>query len=161
MEVDFRLQSLLALWSIVTGAFLCAVYDVFRVMRIRRRQNAAVMFLFDLAFCLIASVTMSVLFFNLSFGKMRAFSFVLAVVGFLVWRFTVSRLVMYVMNLVLDRLIGIYKACKLYMMSRVARAYSRLSTAYYCRKTVREVKTLCTKGIGNEQKDTHQNESCH
>ncbi len=89
---------LLALASLCVGAFLCAVYDVFRLFRLVREQNGVALFLSDLLFCIIASLCMTVLFFNLSFGRMRAFAFVFALIGFLIWRSTVGRVVMLLMK---------------------------------------------------------------
>lgn len=89
MYIDYRLHFLLALWSLLCGGFLGAVYDVFRS---GRRAGRAWLFVSDLAFSVICTVTMLLLFFNLSFGRMRAYSFLLVLVGFLLWRASFGKL---------------------------------------------------------------------
>ena len=93
MHSDYFFHTVLALWAVAVGAFLCAVYDVFRVLRLRRKQNRVVLFFLDLLFCLIATLCLLILFFNLSYGRVRVYALALAFVGFLIWRFTVSRAV--------------------------------------------------------------------
>lgn len=144
MSNEYFLHTALALWSVAVGAFLCVVYDIFRVFRLRRKQNSFVLFICDLVFCLIATVCMLVLFFNLSFGRMRAYAFVFAAAGFLAWRSTVSRLVM---TLLLRLIVAIEKLLNSIKM-RVSYASKRMSrriyTSRYCKITVRTIKT---KGI--------------
>ncbi|MBR5746139.1 MAG: spore cortex biosynthesis protein YabQ, partial [Clostridia bacterium] len=85
---------LLSLWSAAAGAFLCAVYDIFRLCRIGRKAGAAELFFADLLFCLFVYAVFALLFFNLTHGKVRWFAFAFAACGFRLWRATVSRVFM-------------------------------------------------------------------
>lgn len=138
MEQNFFEYSLLALWSLAVGAFLCAVYDVFRVFRLEKRQNAVLLFFADVAFSLICSFSMLVLFFNLSYGKMRLYAFCCALLGFLVWRFTVSRIYISLIK----HIIGILKKLFGYIKQRLCSAAFNvgryLKTFCYCRAEVRK-----------------------
>ncbi len=160
MQGEYLLHSALALWSVAVGAFLCAVFDVFRLFRLRRAQNAAVLFICDFTFCVISAVVMLVLFFNLSYGRIRAYAFVFALIGFLIWRFTVSRLVMTLMlrfvtaackilNLIKMRVYGIFK--------RISR---RVYTCYYCNRTVAGVKKSTEFKRKEQENDRKEADPC-
>lgn len=152
MQIDYSLHTELALWSVALGALLCAVYDIFRIFRLRRKQNAVLLFVSDVAFCFIAAVSVLILFFNLSFGRMRAYSFVLIAVGFAIWRFTVSRLVIALMLKLIvfsERLLNsIITRAKAKIKLFVRKIYTRS----YCRKN----EALAKKGFGIKLKRKEQ-----
>ena len=157
MENDLLLHQALALWSVIVGAFLCVVYDVFRVTRLRHRQNSVLLFLCDFAFSLIATLAMLLLFFNLSFGKMRAYAFALVALGFLVWRFTVSRLVMGLLIRVLnfaDKILNLLKTRLLFASKKASR---RIYTYYYCKNAVWGIRKMKLKRKENEN---GENQTC-
>ncbi len=144
MEKNFLLDDALALWAFICGGFLCAVYDVFRVIRFNRKSNNAFVFFGDILFCIIAALTMLILFFNLSFGSPRAYAFLFALLGFLAWRFTLSRVLMVVIDK-LDRLVRrMLRSLKTGVTALYQRLYRRLYTRLYCRKTLAQAK----KGFG-------------
>lgn len=144
MEKNFLLDDALALWAFVCGGFLCAVYDIFRIIRFNRKSNALIVFFGDILFCIIAALTMLILFFNLSFGSPRVYAFVFAFLGFLAWRFTLSRILMAVMDK-LDRLVRrMLRSIKMRVSALYQRLYRRLYTRLYCRKTLAQAK----KGFG-------------
>lgn len=129
----------LALWSVILGAFLCAVYDVFRLLRLVRRQNAFVVFLCDFIFCVFSAVCLLVLFFNLSYGRVRFYALALAIAGFLVWRFTVSRLVMTLLVKLIKRIKKLLISIKMRVSVRLKRLSRRIYTKRYCKKAIRKV----------------------
>lgn len=141
MSNEYLLHMALAVWSLIVGAFLCAVYDVFRLFRLRKKQNAIVLFICDLIFCLIATVSLLILFFNLSYGRMRMYALVLAVVGFLIWRLTVSRLVMHLMQKLIKQTEKILNSIKTRLASRIQRISRRIYTKHYCKRAVKEIET--------------------
>ncbi len=154
------IQTSLALWAFVTGVFLCAVYDVFRVLRLRRKANGLVLFLADFAFCLICTVATLVLFFNLSFGKVRIYAFVFAVLGFLLWRKTVGLLFVTLVGKIIDLIHNIASAVKEYFKKTFRSAGRYLKTKIYCRWVVKKSKhgfgiiknrNYKQKGIKNEK----------
>ena len=139
MGVDYSLQTVLALWSVVGGAFLCAVYDVFRIFRLRKSQNGILLFISDVVFCIIASCSMTVLFFNLSYGKMRAYAFAFAIVGFLIWRVTVSRVAILLLNKLIDRFEKLLNSIITRVTFIIKRISRRIYTSIYCNKAVKSV----------------------
>lgn len=136
---DFFRTSL-GLWAFLSGAFLCCVYDVLRVFRLRTKPNALVLFLCDFAFCLFATLVMLILFFNFSFGRVRVYAFFFVLLGFLLWRFTLGRLLVGAFGKLLDyffRLVVKFKAC----CKRALKSLIRIiKTKIYCRKTVKKSK---------------------
>lgn len=162
MEGGLHIDIALAVWSVVTGCFLCCVYDVFRISRLRKKQNFIVLFLCDMAFCGIATVSMLVLFFNLSFGSPRFYAFLFALAGFLAWRFTISRFVMFFIQKLLDLLERILNLIKMRAMSLLKRIYRLIYTKKYCRCTVAKSKNgfnLKGKEFKNVTKEADEGKS--
>ena len=62
--------------------------------RRRRRLRAVFIFVGDFLFCIIASVTLILLFYQMNHGKIRFLTFVLAGAGFYLYRFTIGKPVM-------------------------------------------------------------------
>lgn len=92
MAPDYGQHFLLAFWSLILGFFLGFVCDLVRLAFYRGRVKAYFRFLIDLLFTLFCSLAFMLLFFNLSYGIMRAYAFVIAAVGFWLWRITLGRL---------------------------------------------------------------------
>lgn len=145
MQNEYSLHFVLALWSVILGAFLCSVYDIFRLFRLRKRQNNAILFINDILFCLIATLCFMLLFFNLSYGRMRAYAFVLAAIGFLIWRFTVSYIVMTVMQRLFDFVSRCLNSAKMRVGKALALLARRIYTRFYCRRSISSVQKLVLK----------------
>ncbi len=140
MESEYFLHTALALWSVAVGAVLCAVYDVFRAFRLRKRQNAVLLFTFDFLYCMIAAVFMLLLFFNLSYGKARAYAFLFALCGFLIWRFTVSRVftaLVIRISLFCERILNLIK---MRLCLAMIWLWRRIYTKIYCRRLITTAK---------------------
>lgn len=157
MSGEYLLHTELALWSVLLGAFLCAVYDVFRLFRLRGKQNAVVLFVCDLAFCIISAVCMLILFFNLSYGKMRGYAFVFVILGFLIWRFTVSRLVMSLMLRLVKMVSRVLNSIKMRVICIIKRIMRRIYTSCYCKRNIKRIidfKEVKRKENNNDGKET-------
>ena len=160
MQGQYLLQSALALWSVALGAFLCAVYDVFRLFRLRRKQNAVLLFFCDFAFCVISAVCMSVLFFNLSYGRMRAYSFVFVLIGFLIWRFTVSRFVMSLMLKFITMACRIMNSIKMRVIGVCKHISRRIYTSVYCKRALADARLFMKLKRKEEENDTEKTDAC-
>ena len=139
----------LALWSLIVGAFLCVVYDLFRLPRLIKRQSGLMLFVSDLLFCIIASLSMLLLFFNLSSGKMRGYSFALALLGFLAWRFTVSFAVITLLRRLISAVNKLLNSIKMRACAVLNRAKRRIYTKIYCKYAARAAGKLEIKRKGN------------
>ena len=142
MNNEYLLHTALAAWAFVLGAFLCAVYDVFRLFRLNRKQNAILLFFSDILFCVFSTVCLLILFFNLSYGRVRFYALAITFIGFLVWRFTVSRLVMMLINKLLGRIKKLLTSIKMRISVKLKRLSRRIYTKNYCKKAV-----LIPKGL--------------
>lgn len=126
----------LAVASFLLGVLLCAVYDLFRVFRLRHKINYILLFFSDLAYSAIVSLSMLLLFFNLTYGRVRVYAFVIIVLGFLAWRFTVSRLAMSLCMRLFDFTAKVLNSSKMRVKRFIKRLSRRIYTAFYCRATV-------------------------
>ena len=136
----------LSVASLVLGAFLCAVYDVFRVFRLRRKANPAVLFVSDALYSSIVSLSLLLLYFNFTYGRVRVYAFVIALLGFLAWRFTVSRLAIGLCMKLIDLALSNLNSLKMRAVRIIKRASRRIYTDYYCRATVKRSKYGFRKG---------------
>ncbi len=123
MTVSQTQLALLYLYSILMGAAMGLLYDGFRISRIflgehfsglanrfekvnlpligmpkkpRGRNKLREIFLFvgDFLFCMIASVALILLFYQMNHGKIRFMTFVFSGAGFYLYRLTLGKLVM-------------------------------------------------------------------
>ncbi len=151
----YQLHTALAVWSLIVGVFLCTVYDLFRLFGFRRRQSRILLFVSDLVFCLIATASMLLLFFNLSYGRMRAYAFVLVIVGFLIWRFTVGRVLFSAMQRLLTVAEGLLNSLKIRAKHCFAVLVRWIYTKSYCKANpYRSIKRFKRKEYQNGAKDT-------
>lgn len=141
MSNEYFLHNALAVWSLMVGAFLCAVYDVFRLFRLRRKQNFLLLFFCDILFCLFATICFLLLFFNLSYGRMRLYAFALSVIGFLIWRFTVSRFVMMLLLKILMLAEKLLNSIKMRISAKIKRILRYIYTKRYCKTAIKKVET--------------------
>ena len=132
--------------SFVLGAFLCAVYDVFRIFRLRREFNSAVLFVSDVVYSLIASLSFLILYFNFTYGRVRVYAFVISLLGFLAWRFTVSRFVISLVMRLVDFSLRVLNSSKMRVFALLKRVSRCVYTAFYCRDTVKKSRCGFRKG---------------
>ena len=145
MENGILQSFALALWSLSLGALLCAVYDIMRLFRLLKKQNAVLLFFADIAFSLFATAAVCILFFNLSNGKMRAYPLVLITVGFLIWRFTVSKAVMRLMKRLMLLVSSALSRVRLAAARFFGRILQNIYTAAYCKRTVNKIRKIKPK----------------
>ena len=112
--------SMLVIASLALGAFLSAVYDIFRLARLIREQKGVILFINDFVYSIIAALCMTVLFFNLSYGRMRAFAFAFVIVGFLIWRISVGKIFMLLMSRLIRLIKRILKSIKTRIIARIS-----------------------------------------
>ncbi len=93
-QVDLNGQYHTILISIAVGAALCLIYDVFRVFRLTHRPSYASVFIQDVLYCVICAIITYGLLLVRASGALRVYPLVGEVVGFLICRFTLSRVIM-------------------------------------------------------------------
>lgn len=152
-------QSSLALLAVLSAAFgfvAAMLYDVFRIRRIA--INIPILWHFEDFFYMVAcGVSLSVLFYAQSNGKVRGFAFALAICGFYIYRKTLGRLVMamseriirfvkYILKKVVLPPINFVKKLLLRVLGFVKRIFvaifKKVTLSYRRRKTQKQIKTF-------------------
>jgi len=87
-------QTITFLYAVALGILLCAVYDVFRIIRIAFGARHIAVFVEDLIFSLIALILTFVFVITFNNGEVRFFVLIGELLGFTIYYFTVGRAVM-------------------------------------------------------------------
>ena len=90
MEVDYRGQLLLALYSFPTGLLLGAVYDILRLFRLPFGKIGV--FITDIMQTFLCFISVQILLYNCWNGKIRVYPFFICFIGFVLYRATLGRL---------------------------------------------------------------------
>lgn len=90
MEVDYRGQLLLALYSFPTGLLLGAVYDILRLFRLPFGKIG--FFITDILQTFLCFISVQILLYNCWNGKIRVYPFFICFIGFVLYRATLGRL---------------------------------------------------------------------
>lgn len=101
MATDFNSLMIFFLYSIVVGAGIGVIYDVFRIIRIILPKTKTIIFFEDILFCLTATPVMSILIFNVGSGIVRGFSIIGAIIGFSIYYFTIGKIVYRLSNIII------------------------------------------------------------
>lgn len=88
-------QALAFLYSLLLGALLCAIYDVFRMLRISFGGKAIAVFIEDIIFSIVALVLTFVFVIAFNNGELRFFILIGELFGFTAYYFTVGKLTMF------------------------------------------------------------------
>ena len=122
MGIYLEQQASVFLLSLLVGAALGVLYDVFRISRVAFYTSPAVVFAEDVLFFLICGVT--TFFFGLTVmeGTLRAFLLIGELLGAVLYHFTLGRLVMRVAT----KIIGIIKAIFRFLFKWILRPLWRI-----------------------------------
>ena len=91
-EINNSLQLLSFLRSVVLGIFLCVLYDFIKSLRLTVNFSDIAIFLQDLAYSLVASFITFIFLLSVTNGEMRGYVMLGISAGFILSRFTLSRL---------------------------------------------------------------------
>lgn len=93
-EIDNLHQWTTLLYSILTGFFLCFIYDLFRINRLFFCKKIITVFIEDLLFWIISSVIIFCLMLLRTNGQIRFFVCFGVLIGFFIMRLTFSKLIL-------------------------------------------------------------------
>ncbi len=79
--------------SCLMGAFMGVLYDIFRILRIAVSHSRIAVFLEDILFCFIFSLSLMMLASVCARGELRLFFAVGSLLGFILYLLTIGRLV--------------------------------------------------------------------
>lgn len=131
--------------AVATGAVLCIIYDFFRVIRLAVSSKPTTVFFEDLLYAIIyAIITFCILLLRCS-GRLRFFIFAGEGVGFLLFRKSFSRFIIYVFSKVIN---GI-KICVFWAQSRFLKPIFNVFDKYHkiVVKNVKKVKEIAKKSL--------------
>lgn len=80
------------LFATLIGVGLCLFYDILRVFRKTKKHSNIAIFFEDILFCVIAALATFILELVRTQGEMRVFIFFGELIGFVICRFTISRI---------------------------------------------------------------------
>ena len=136
----------MCLSSLLLGMFLCGVYDIFRISRLGGRAGVIIVFICDIAFSAITVASLLLLFFNLSFGRVRVYALAIVLLGFLLWRFTVSRVYIALCIRIIKLIERILNSIKMRVKAVLNRLFRLIYTKLYCLFTIKSAKNGFGKG---------------
>lgn len=102
-------QAIMFLSSCVLGFCLAAVYDVFRITRIAVKTCNAIIFIEDLIFFIIVTISSFIFIIVKNDGVFRGFLIVGELLGAILYFFTLSILVLKAANLIINVVTSIFK----------------------------------------------------
>ncbi len=92
-QVEVASQAIFFLQSMLLGAALGVLYDVFRILRLAFPKGKVVIFFQDLLFFGVAAVATFVFLEGTQSGEIRLFIFIGEILGFVLYYFTVGQIV--------------------------------------------------------------------
>lgn len=141
------------LYSIVFGLLAGAFFDIFRILRIARGSvvkikhislflrfgDGILCFLSDLTYWLILAVAYSVFIYRWADGRLRIGSLICVALGFIVWHYTLGRLVM----ILADRIVALIRLIVGFILSVTLVPLWRFMTF-----VMRKIRTLFAVAFG-------------
>lgn len=109
LELAVYDQLWLFLYSCILGLCLAALYDVFRIARIAIKTNAIILFLEDVLYFTICAIATSAFLIIQNQGKIRWFPIFGEFVGFIIYYFTIGKLVMKISTIIINAIKSLFK----------------------------------------------------
>lgn len=86
-------EILIFLWSLLTGAVLMMMYDLFSIFANSKELSVFVLNVFDGIFVVCATTLTLFVFLNISNGYIRSYEFLGALIGGILYKITLSKLI--------------------------------------------------------------------
>lgn len=144
MDRNHLLLSYLALASFASGVFCGAVYDVFRILRAFAFKSKLIIFFEDLVYCAFVSLCLSVLYYNYSNGRVRAYAIVCLALGFSLYYFTLGKLTQGICRKIKRLFVKIFLYLRKKSKEFSLKLYRKKHTAAKIRKTI----AFASRGFG-------------
>lgn len=101
-EIDISVQTLGLLWSFLLGMAAAILYDILRAINKVFRPNAVVVFLFDILYWVILTLSFFVFFMVFTNGQVRMFAIWGAVAGFVFSFLLLSKITLFIFSKILS-----------------------------------------------------------
>lgn len=140
-------QLFLFLQAIFFGIGLGIFYDVFRILRIAVKDNSIIIFFEDLLFFISASIFTFLFIFSVNSGQLRWFIFLGLILGFVVYYFTLGKLVLKISQVIIKAVKTIFK----FLFSLFIKPFVIIFRWFY-----KKINPVCTN-VKNKSKIVHNN----
>lgn len=95
--------------SILIGFLLCFIFDIFKILRLTIKHCYTLIFLEDLIFFIISAIITYSFMVNVSFGQIRFFIITGELIGFVLFRFLISKFIIAIFLFIINTLKKIIK----------------------------------------------------
>lgn len=96
-DTTITLQPKIFLYSIILGILISIYFDLFKSVRQLCDFSELQVFFQDIAFFLVVTPCVFMFLQSFTYGELRGFVFIGLILGFLMWRFTLSRYFVYLL----------------------------------------------------------------
>lgn len=139
-EINNSLQILSFSRSLVLGILLCVLYDFIKSLRLTVNFSAIAIFLQDIAYSCIAAFVTFLFLLSVTNGEMRGYVIVGIVSGFVLSRFTLSRLIGKFLKIIFGGIKMLFGGFLRWFYLKFDRLCEKIIKI--CKKTLKSVKKL-------------------
>lgn len=108
-EIDINNQLLTFLLSIILGVVFCAFYDVFRALRKAGLNSFIATFIADIIYWIIIAFLTFLFLLARTGGEIRGYVLIAALIGFIVFRVTLSKLLFKFLSFIFCKTVKLLK----------------------------------------------------
>lgn len=108
-EIDINNQLLTFLLSIILGVIFSAIYDVFRALRRAGLNSFIATFIADIIYWIVIAFLTFLFLLARTKGEIRGYVLIAALIGFLVFRITLSKLLFKFLSFIFCQTVKLYK----------------------------------------------------
>lgn len=138
------------LWSLLSGVIIMALYDVLSVATKKEQYSILVCNIFDGIFLVCACAIMIFILLSVSNGYIRGFEFIGAFIGAIVYKLTLSPLLLFVFSKIIEIIFLIFRfflkllLTPLQFMYKII--YNTISVLYrFLQKVSKPIKARCSR----------------
>ena len=139
-EINNSLQLLSFLRAVVLGVLLCVLYDFIKSARLTVNFSDIAIFLQDIIYSLVASFITFIFLLSVTNGEMRGYVILGILVGFILSRITLSRLLCKFIKLIFGGVKRIFGAVSKGFYTKFDLLTGKMNNI--CKKTLKTVKKL-------------------
>ncbi len=131
MNISSEIQINFFVLSLLLGVLLCVVFDFFRVLRLIGLNGKISVFIEDMLFFIITAFCIFAFYMKITDGKFRLIVPVSALLGFVIYRVTIGKLLFFIIKKIVNVIIKIinfvYKNITLKVFKFISKAIKKIT----------------------------------
>ena len=139
-EINNSLQLLSFIRSLILGVLLCVLYDFIKSLRLTADFSAITIFFQDIIYSVIASFITFIFLLSVTNGEMRGYVILGILAGFIISRFTLSRLFFKFLKLVFGGIKRLFEVISKWFYRKFDQLTEKMIKIF--KKTLKTVKKL-------------------